>query len=102
MGLQGILLVQKRLVDLLDVDTAILYRLGLVDNFEELAGGFLGVGKWPLYCELHAATLSSLSMPRMAIFNASSDNGRWSAFASSRGPRIQTSRLIPFSFPDLF
>jgi hypothetical protein len=35
---------------------------------------------------------SSLSAPRATIFNASSGKGRRSAFASSHGARIQTSR----------
>jgi hypothetical protein len=36
--------------------------------------------------------LSSLSAPRATIRKASSGNGRCSAFASSHGARIQTSR----------
>src|SRR6267142_5647148 len=40
----------------------------------------------------HAATLSSLSAPRITILSASSGNGRCNAFASSHGARIQTSR----------
>jgi hypothetical protein len=40
----------------------------------------------------HGAALSSLSAPCIAIFNASSGNGRCNAFASSHGARIQTSR----------
>jgi hypothetical protein len=36
--------------------------------------------------------VSSLSAPRATIFSASSGNGRCSAFASSHGARIQTSR----------
>ena len=40
----------------------------------------------------HAAALSSLSGPRARSSDASSGNGRCSAFASSHGARIQTSR----------
>jgi hypothetical protein len=40
----------------------------------------------------YAATLSSLSAPRMTICRALSGSGRCSAFASSHGARIQTSR----------
>jgi hypothetical protein len=41
--------------------------------------------------EFHAAARSSLSSPRITILSAASGNGRWSAFASSHGARIQTS-----------
>ncbi len=40
----------------------------------------------------YAAARSSLSAPRATILNVSSANGRCSAFASSHGARIQTSR----------
>jgi hydrogenase/urease accessory protein HupE len=40
----------------------------------------------------HAAARSSFASPRATIFIASSDNGRWSDFASSHGARSQTSR----------
>jgi len=40
----------------------------------------------------HAADLSSLSSPRITILSALSGNGRCSAFASSHGARIHTSR----------
>jgi len=40
----------------------------------------------------YAAALSSFSGPRMTISSASSGRGRCSAFASSHGARIQTSR----------
>ena len=40
----------------------------------------------------HAATLSSLSAPRITILSASSGNGRCNALASSHGARIHTSR----------
>ena len=36
--------------------------------------------------------MSSVSAPRVTILSASSGNGRCSAFASSHGARIQTSR----------
>jgi hypothetical protein len=39
-----------------------------------------------------AAALSSLSSPRATILSASSGNGRYNAFASSHGGRIQVSR----------
>jgi hypothetical protein len=43
--------------------------------------------------EIHAAAdLSSLSAPRATILRTSSGSGRRSAFASSHGARIQTSR----------
>lgn len=38
--------------------------------------------------EHHAAATSSLSAPRMTIFNASSGSGRCSAFASSHGASL--------------
>ena len=48
---------------------------------------FVGVRIWA-----HAAAArSSLSAPRATIFNASSENGRCSAFASSHGARIHMS-----------
>ena len=34
---------QKRAVDFLDMNAAVLDRLGLVGNFEQLAGGFFGI-----------------------------------------------------------
>ena len=47
-----------------------------------------------LFCcvSTHTAGLSSLSTPRPTTFNASSGKGRYNAFASSHGARIQTSR----------
>ena len=55
-------------------------------------GCFLGIGVGPVGFEFHAASLSSLSAPRMTILSASSGSGRCSAFASSHGARIHTSR----------
>jgi len=46
---------------------------------------------------LYAAARSSLSSPRITIFNASSGNGRCNAFASSHGARIHASRSCPSS-----
>jgi hypothetical protein len=50
-------------------------------------GGFHGS-----YSGHAALAMSSLSTPRATIRNASSGNGRCSAFASSHGARIHTSR----------
>jgi hypothetical protein len=48
---------------------------------------------WPEgHCDHAAAARSSLSAPRITIFSASSVSGRCSAFASSHGARIHTSR----------
>jgi hypothetical protein len=55
-------------------------------------GCFLGIGVGPVGFEFHAASLSSLSAPRMTILSASSGSGRCNAFASSHGARIHTSR----------
>ena len=55
-------------------------------------GCFLGIGVGPVGFEFHAASPSTLSAPRMTILSASSGSGRCSAFASSHGARIQTSR----------
>ena len=54
--------------------------------------GLVAIGEGAISNEPHAAILSSLSAPRITIFNASSGNGRCKAFASSHGARIQTSR----------
>ena len=51
-------------------------------------GCFLGIGVGPVGFEFHAASLSSLSAPRMTILSASSGSGRCNAFASSHGARI--------------
>ncbi len=50
------------------------------------------VGEAAFGSAFHVAALSSLSAPRATILSASSGNGRCSAFASSHGARIQTSR----------
>ena len=55
-------------------------------------GCFLGIGVGPVGFEFHAASLSSLSAPRMTILSAPSGSGRYNAFASSQGARIHTSR----------
>ena len=55
-------------------------------------GCFLGIGVGPVGFEFHAASLSSLSAPRMTILSASSGSGRCNAFASSHAARIHTSR----------
>jgi hypothetical protein len=70
-------------------DAAILAGVG---DLDQLAGGGGGISEVARLDELHAAALSSLSTPRATIFNASSGSGRCSAFASSHGARIQTSR----------
>src|SRR6266480_8095193 len=86
------LLEQERPVELLDVGAAVHDGLGRVGNLQQLAGGDLGITKRSGRDVLHAATLSSLSGPRITILSASSGNGRCSAFASSHGARIQMSR----------
>src|SRR5262249_58659325 len=53
---------------------------------------FLHMRRCAVKRQAYAATLSSLSAPRMTILSASSGRGRCSAFASSHGARIQTSR----------
>src|SRR5947208_1211978 len=83
---------QERPVELLDVDAAILHRLGRVGDLKQFTGGDGGISERSGRDVLHAAALSSLSTPRITIFSASSGNGRCSTFASSHGARIQTSR----------
>jgi len=74
-----------------NVNAAVLHRLNRVGNLRQLAGGG-GVSELARCDEFDAAALSSLSPPRATIFSASSGNGLCSAFASSHGARIQTSR----------
>src|SRR5262249_4149194 len=83
---------QKRRVDPLDVDATVLHCLDAARDFDQLACGDIGTGEGARRDESHAAILSSLSAPRMTTLSASSGNGRCSAFASSHGARIQTSR----------
>jgi len=72
-------------------------------------GCFLGIGVGPVGFEFHAASLSSLSAPRMTILSASSGSGRCSAFASShdggrlvRGDRKQVVGLWTVPPPNEF
>src|SRR6476620_1547453 len=58
---------QERPVDLLDVDAAVLHRLDRVGDLQQLAGGDGRISEGARRDVLHAATLSSLSGPRISI-----------------------------------
>jgi hypothetical protein len=79
---------EERVVDQLDMDAAILHRLGCVGDLHQLVRRRVGIGERAGGDELRAAAASSsFASPRATIFNASSGKGRCSAFASSHGAR---------------
>jgi hypothetical protein len=53
LGRRGALLVEKRRVDLLDMDTAILHRLDRAGDLDQFAGGFFRVGVDTGFGEFH-------------------------------------------------
>jgi hypothetical protein len=47
LGRRAPLLVQERLIDLLEVDASVLYRLDSFGDLKDLAGGLVGIGVRP-------------------------------------------------------
>src|SRR5882672_5121890 len=83
---------QERRVEMLDIDAALLHWFEGPRVLHQATRSFFRISEGALVGELHAATLSSLSAPRITILSASSGNGRCNALASSHGACIHTSR----------
>jgi hypothetical protein len=68
--------VEEGTVDQLDKDVAVLHRLNRAGDLDQLASRDIGISEGVRLDVFRATALSSLSAPRMTIFNASSGNRR--------------------------
>src|SRR6201987_5551982 len=66
-------LIQKGLIDLLDIDPAVLDRLECVGELKQFASGGLGISKWSLLNELHGWLIAAF--PRLCEFRYSKTAG---------------------------
>ena len=71
LGRRATLPIQKRPVDLLDMDAAVLHGLGCVGDLDEFAGGFFGVGIGSIGGEFHAHALTYTAHPARTRFATS-------------------------------